>query len=141
MHQKLVKNSFLNWDIFKSEKHFTELFEKEKIVYLTSESEDTLTELEKGICYVIGGLVDHNKYKGETHQLATIRGLRTARLPLTENVVLHSRAVLTINQVAEILIAKSNGKSWKDVFLEVLPTRKVAGIKESNEEINKEEKS
>lgn len=145
MQQKLMRNDgFKNWDIFTNEKHFSELFDKEKVIYLTSESETTLDELEKGACYVIGGLVDHNKYKGHTHEMATKEGYRTARLPLTENVVLHSRAVLTINHVAEIMIAKSDGKCWKDIFLEVLPTRKVAGIKENcekNEEVNKEEES
>jgi tRNA (guanine9-N1)-methyltransferase len=145
MYQKLTKNDgFKHWDIFTNEKHFSELFDKDKIVYLTSESDTTLDELEKGCVYVIGGLVDHNKYKGHTHQMAVKEGYRTARLPLTENVVLHSRAVLTINHVAEIMIAKSDGKSWKDVFLEVLPTRKVAGVKEDcekKEDENKEEES
>lgn len=145
MHEKLVKNDgFKNWDIFKNEKHFSELFDKDKIIYLTSESDTTLEELEKGACYVIGGLVDHNKYRGHTHEMATKEGYRTARLPLSENILLHSRAVLTINHVAEIMIAKSDGKSWKEIFLEVLPTRKVAGVKETcekSEEENKEEES
>lgn len=93
---------------------------------------------------MIGGFVDHNKYKGYTHEMATKAGYRTARLPLSENIILQSRAVLTINHVAEVMIAKSDGKSWKDIFLEVLPTRKVAGVKENcskNEESNKEEEN
>lgn len=142
VHNHLMKNDgFHHWDVFKNEKHFSEIFEKDKIVYLTSESETTLNELEKGTCYVIGGLVDHNKHKGLTHNAAIKEGYRTARLPITESIVLHSRAVLTINQVAEIMIAKSEGKSWKDVFLQVLPRRKIADVKDDGEEKKEEEKN
>jgi tRNA (guanine9-N1)-methyltransferase len=48
--------------------------------------------------YVIGGFVDHNRLKGATFEFATAAGLRTAKLPLGEFVVLNSRAVLTVNQ-------------------------------------------
>ena len=50
---------------------YDECFEKEKIVYLTSESDAVLDKMEDDKVYVIGGLVDHNQHKGtcenETH--------------------------------------------------------------------------
>lgn len=45
------------------EKHFTELFSKEQIVYLTSESDNVIEKVEDDKVYIIGGLVDHNSQK------------------------------------------------------------------------------
>lgn len=36
---------------------------RQKIVYLTADSEDELTELRPDETYIIGGIVDHNRYK------------------------------------------------------------------------------
>ena len=37
--------------------------EKGTVVYLTADTEDELTELKEGETYIIGGIVDHNRYK------------------------------------------------------------------------------
>ncbi len=54
---------FKNWDVKFHEKPYHEALPKDKLVYLTSESNNTLTDLEGGKLYVIGGLVDHNAHK------------------------------------------------------------------------------
>ena len=36
---------------------------KDTIIYLTADSQDELTELKEGETYIIGGIVDHNRYK------------------------------------------------------------------------------
>lgn len=45
------------------DKHFTDIFSKEKIVYLTAESENVIEKIEDDHIYIIGGLVDHNSHK------------------------------------------------------------------------------
>lgn len=136
-YKQLMKNNATSWNIKMHEKSYLEVFDKDKIVYLTSESENVLEELEKGKCYIIGGLVDHNKKKGLTHELALKSGIKTARLPLTENILIKTRQVLTINHVAEIMIGVANGKSWKDIFLEILPARKGIIVKAENKNNDK----
>ena len=104
-----------------------------EMVYLTSESENLLGEtLDPKCIYIIGGLVDHNAHKGLCHRLAVEKGIGHARLPIQEvGVEMKTRQVLTIDHVFRILASvASEGKSWKEALLEILPGRK--GAKDIN---------
>lgn len=134
LYEKLERNDgWQHWDLEKHPESYFELFDKDKIIYLTSESDNVLTDLEKGAVYVIGGLVDHNQHKGLSFKNAINKGIRTARLPLSEHLVMKTRSVLTINQVFEIILGVSEGKEWKDVLINTLPQRKNVEIKKTTE--------
>lgn len=134
MYEALEKNEgWKNWDIMPHSESYVELFEKDKIVYLTSESSDILEKFEDNHCYVIGGIVDHNSQKGLTFDIAQKQGIKTARLPLSEYVTISSRSVLTVNQCFEILLGISEGKAWKEILMEVLPQRKMPKLKTESE--------
>lgn len=45
------------------EKNYLDVFPKEKIYYLTSESDNIIENFEEDTYYIIGGIVDHNQYK------------------------------------------------------------------------------
>ncbi|PWN20613.1 hypothetical protein BCV69DRAFT_232565, partial [Microstroma glucosiphilum] len=86
---------------------------KEDIVYLTADTDETIEELQEGKTYVIGGIVDRNRYKHLCLNKAKSLGLKVARLPIdlsnltkksAEGKMLQSRKVLTVNQVFDILI-------------------------------------
>ncbi|XP_011408846.1 PREDICTED: tRNA methyltransferase 10 homolog A-like, partial [Amphimedon queenslandica] len=51
------------WDVHFHEKKYLDVFEQKDIVFLAAESPNILTELSDDKVYVIGGLVDHNRYK------------------------------------------------------------------------------
>ncbi|XP_017477935.1 PREDICTED: tRNA methyltransferase 10 homolog A-like isoform X2 [Rhagoletis zephyria] len=152
IHSSLKRND--GWENWHLKYHFNQthndVFPKEKIVYLTCESDTVLDRIEGDFVYVIGGLVDHNHHKGLCHKRATEIGLRTARLPLSEHVNMKTRAVLSTFHVFEILMRVTEGKSWTDAIMETLPVRKGAKPKvntdssaenqlKGNEEINSNE--
>lgn len=106
--------------------------DKSKLVYLTSDSENTLEELEDGKVYIIGGIVDRNRLQRAAINRAEELGIATARLPISDYLNMVSTKVLTCNHVFEILLKyRDNDGNWKGAFLDVLPSRKDAKEKGS----------
>ena len=96
------------------------------VVYLTSESPYTLQRLEPHTSYVIGGLVDRNREKGLCYRRARELGIRTARLPIGQFMVMQSRQVLATNHVVEIMVRWLECEDWGEAFMAVIPKRKGA---------------
>lgn len=89
-------DGYTNWDVKIHCEPFYDLFDHNSIVYLSSDSENVLHELDPNAVYIIGGLVDHNHHKGLSLQRAEEKGFKTARLPLSEHIEMKTRSVLTI---------------------------------------------
>ncbi|KAH9287641.1 hypothetical protein KI387_031758, partial [Taxus chinensis] len=91
---------FDNWLVEKEERSYIEALKEQKdnMVYLTADSENIVEELESSKIYVIGGLVDRNRFKGITMQKAENQGIQTAKLPIAEHLRMTSSQVLTVNQ-------------------------------------------
>jgi tRNA (guanine9-N1)-methyltransferase len=107
--------------------HFAAL--RHRLVYLTAESDVVLTDVADDDIYIVGALVDHNTRVGLCHQFATDNNLRTARLPLAENIALNSRKVLAINHVVQILCRhRHHAGDWAAAVADTMPTRKIAGV-------------
>ncbi|KAL0260133.1 tRNA (guanine(9)-N(1))-methyltransferase [Diplodia seriata] len=113
--------------------------EKEgEIVYLSSEGTETLHELKPYSTYIIGGLVDKNRYKGICHKRATERGIKTAKLPIGEFLQMNSRSVLATNHVNEIMLQWLACGDWGEAFMKVIPKRKGGQLKSTGEEDDEE---
>ncbi|KAL4901382.1 hypothetical protein BDW74DRAFT_170287 [Aspergillus multicolor] len=102
-----------------------------EIVYLSSDSSETLTELKPYSTYIIGGLVDKNRYKGICHKRATELGIRTAKLPIGEYIQMNSRPVLATNHVVELMVRWLQLRDWGEAFMQTLPPRKGGALKDS----------
>lgn len=99
--------------------------DRSTVVYLTADSDVELTELKEGETYIIGGIVDHNRYKNLCLNKAVETGVRHARLPIgTYLAELPTRKVLTVNQVVEILVHWNQSRDWKEALYNTMPKRK-----------------
>jgi tRNA (guanine9-N1)-methyltransferase len=99
--------------------------------YLTADSPNEIQELSEDTVYIIGALVDHNRYKNLCLQKAEDLGISHARLPIGAYVQMQSRKVLTVNHVVGILSEYINHQDWESAFLKVIPGRKGAEKKAS----------
>ncbi|XP_043530390.1 RNA (guanine-9-)-methyltransferase domain-containing protein 2 [Chiloscyllium plagiosum] len=118
---------WINWKgITFTPEHVSEAIKKEELVYLTSDSPNVLNDLDATKAYIIGGLVDHNHYKGVTYNKALDLGIAHAQLPLGNYVKMDSRKVLTVNHVFEIILMYLEKQNWQEAFFTILPQRKGA---------------
>lgn len=99
------------------------------IIYLTSDSPNTLDILSPYTTYIIGGIVDKNRHKGICYKRAMAREIPTAKLPIGEYMTMQSRSVLATNHVAEIMLKWLECGDWAKAFLQVIPKRKEARLK------------
>ncbi|TDH65122.1 uncharacterized protein CCR75_008915 [Bremia lactucae] len=121
-------SGFREWHAFaESSKSYTDLFHKDSLVYLTADSPNIITKLSRDKVYIIGGIVDRNRFKGLTYQKAIDQGIETAKLPLDAVVELGSSTrVLTVNH-AHFL----KEKNWAQATIASLPLRKGAQLKQN----------
>jgi tRNA (guanine9-N1)-methyltransferase len=106
-----------------------ETVEEGEIIYLSSESDNTLTHLKPNSTYIIGGLVDKNRHKGICHKRAVERGIKTAKLPIGQYLEMKSRQVLVTNHVLDIMLKWMELGDWGKAFMAVMPERKGAKLK------------
>ncbi|KAL7276279.1 tRNA (guanine(9)-N(1))-methyltransferase [Rhizina undulata] len=129
--QGVLKDQHLKWKnvTFLPEEYDISEVNKENLVYLTADSDDTIEELEPGKSYIIGGIVDRNRHKNLCYKKAVGQGIKTGKLPIGEYIKMASRFVLTTNQVVEIMLKWLECKNWKEAFMDIIPQRKMPSAK------------
>ncbi|EAN94865.1 hypothetical protein C3747_104g35 [Trypanosoma cruzi] len=119
------------------EEHWSTIYKKEQVIFMTADTENVLERLDPGTVYVVGAFVDHNARKFLTRDAARRHGVRMARLPLEESMEVGNRCkVLTVNHVVEVLCRYADRGEWRSAF-DVLPTRRVnAGRQKRSRALN-----
>ena len=116
-------DEFIKRTLYKEESDLTEI--KKKIYYLSADSENELTTLDKDSTYIIGGIVDRNRYKNLSLNKANELKINHGKFPIGEYIKLSSSQVLTTNHTFAILNEFNIKKDWKEAFLTVIPKRKI----------------
>ena len=109
---------------------------KYNIYYLSADSENNIENIDKNSTYIIGGIVDRNKYKGLSLNKAKELGINHGKFPIGEYLKLQSSQVLTTNHTFHILNEFSIRHDWKEAFVSIIPKRK----QEENEELEEDKK-
>jgi len=142
--EQLQKNNCEKWKgVTVEDGHYTQLPQliqnKDNIVYLSAEAQEDLVDVEDGKYYVIGAIVDRNRYKGLSQSAAEQHGIRSARLPLHLcELAANACKVLTCTHVYELLQTfASNGKDWPKALLSTVPKRKLRHAQEDDEDEEK----
>lgn len=100
-------------------------FDFSKFIYLSGDADEILEEFDDDLTFIIGGLVDRNRYKNVALDRAKELGMRTMKLPLTQYATLSSSTILTIVHVTELLCKRCILGNWSDAIEVVIPKRKI----------------
>jgi len=84
--------------------------------------------------YVIGGIVDRNRYKNLTLNKANEQGIRHARLPIRDHLKMSGTHVLTVNQTLDIIHAQLELRDWDKAMDRAVPMRKRTREEDIDEE-------
>lgn len=92
---------------------------------MTADSENVINELDPTCVYIIGGIVDRNRYQNLTFDKAKKQGISHGKLPIGDHVKLTTSAVLAVNHVFDIMAEQFECKDWEKTIKKVIPERKI----------------
>ncbi|NWS30408.1 TM10C methyltransferase, partial [Polioptila caerulea] len=130
-HREFVKHYREAWSkllITVTDQCYTEIFPKDKLIYLTADSPKVMKTFDHDKIYIVGSMVDKSIKTGVSLARAKRLGLETAALPLEKYLLWSTGAKnLTLDQMMHILLTLKDTADWKKA-LEFVPKRKYCGF-------------
>ncbi|NXS02320.1 TM10C methyltransferase, partial [Oxylabes madagascariensis] len=130
-HREFIKNYREAWGkllITVTDQCYTEIFPKDKLIYLTADSPKVMKTFDHDKIYIVGSMVDKSIKTGVSLARAKRLGLETAALPLEKYLLWSTGAKnLTLDQMMRILLTLKDTADWRKA-LEFVPKRKYCGF-------------
>ncbi|XP_071428550.1 tRNA methyltransferase 10 homolog C [Pithys albifrons albifrons] len=130
-HREFLKHYREAWSkllITVTDQCYTEVFPKDKLIYLTADSPKVMKTFDHDKIYIVGSMVDKSIKRGVSLARAKRLGLETAALPLEKYLLWNTGAKnLTLDQMMHILLTLKDTADWKKA-LEFVPKRKYCGF-------------
>jgi len=120
---------------------YLDLFDKNRLVYLTPDSPNEMTHFDHDAIYILGGIYDDGNKEPLTYQKAVRQNIRHQKLPLEKYLTFHSSSsrALAFHEVYNILLTlKHTNNNWIKAF-HYVPKRKIATRIEEEEDDDEEE--
>ncbi|CAF4529368.1 unnamed protein product [Rotaria socialis] len=117
---------------------YIDLFDKDRLIYLTPDSPNEMTHFDHDAIYILGGIYDDENREPLTYQKAVRQNIRHQKLPLEKYLTFHSTSsrALAFHEVYNILLTlKHTNSNWIKAFRYV-PKRKIANRIEEEEHNN-----
>ncbi|OTF73269.1 hypothetical protein BLA29_001417 [Euroglyphus maynei] len=130
LEQQFLRKSYLN------------VFDRKRLVYLTPNASETLTDYNHDDIYIIGAFLDKfNLNKPVSHTKATSDGIRQYRLPLDQYVPWASGSSkhLCIMHVVAILNQMKLTNDWRQSLREQIPKRKMKNFEQLDREYRQQQ--
>nr|XP_006130785.1 tRNA methyltransferase 10 homolog C isoform X1 [Pelodiscus sinensis] len=126
-HKEFVKRYGEAWDnllVTVTEQSHTDVFPRDKLIYLTADSPNVMKTFEHDKIYIVGSMVDRSIQTGLSLAHAKRLKLTTQRLPLERYLQWEMGAKnLTIDQMIRILLTLKDTGDWMEA-LKFVPKRK-----------------
>ncbi|NWH25638.1 tRNA methyltransferase 10 homolog C [Grus americana] len=130
-HKEFIKHYREAWGkllITVTDQCYTDVFPKDKLIYLTADSPKVMKTFDHDKIYIVGSMVDRSIKTGVSLARAKRLGLETAALPLEKYLLWNTGAKnLTLDQMMQILLTLKDTGDWKKA-LEFVPKRKYCGF-------------
>ncbi|NXR76296.1 TM10C methyltransferase, partial [Pycnonotus jocosus] len=130
-HREFIKHYKEAWGkllITVTDQCYTEIFPKDKLIYLTADSPKVMKKFDHDKIYIVGSMVDKSIKTGVSLARAKRLGLETAALPLEKYLLWNTGAKnLTLDQMMHILLTLKDTADWRKA-LEFVPKRKYCGF-------------
>ncbi|NXI90165.1 TM10C methyltransferase, partial [Psophia crepitans] len=130
-HKEFVKHYRGAWGkllVTVTDQCYTDLFPKDKLIYLTADSPKVMKTFDHDKIYIVGSMVDRSIKTGVSLARAKRLGLETAALPLEKYLLWNTGAKnLTLDQMMHILLTLKDTGDWRKA-LEFVPKRKYCGF-------------